>query len=90
MIAELEEENLRLQMELKAAEIRRELAEKLPRLGKPQADRSPAAAPGKKTTTRPRATHRKRLQQNTNPSQTDESRVPANLETRLACPAPAA
>ena len=34
-------------MELKAAEVRRELAEKLPRLG--QATR-PAAEPGKKTT----------------------------------------
>ena len=35
-IAELEEENRRLQVELKAAEIRRELAENLPRLAKSQ------------------------------------------------------
>jgi transposase-like protein len=43
-VAELEEENLRLRAELRAAEIRRELAEKLPGL------RKPAAEPGKKTT----------------------------------------
>jgi transposase-like protein len=43
-VAELEEENLKLRVELKAAEVRRELAENLPRLAKP-ADR-----PGKKTT----------------------------------------
>jgi transposase-like protein len=43
-VAELEEENLRLQAELRAAEIRRELAEKLPGVSKP------AAGPGKKTT----------------------------------------
>jgi len=43
-VAELEEENLRLRAELRAAEIRRELAEKLPGLSKP------AAEPGKKTT----------------------------------------
>jgi transposase-like protein len=42
-VAELEEENLRLRVELKAADVRRELAENLPRLAKP-ADR-----PGKKT-----------------------------------------
>lgn len=41
---ELEQENLRLRAELRAAEIRRELAENLPRLAKP------AAGPGKKTT----------------------------------------
>ena len=46
-VAELEEENLRLQFELKAAEVRRELAEKLPRLAKPQKI-NPAAEPGKK------------------------------------------
>jgi hypothetical protein len=43
-VAELEEENLRLRSKLRAAEIRRELAEKLPRMSKP------AAEPGKKTT----------------------------------------
>jgi hypothetical protein len=43
-ISELEEKNLQLQVELKAAEIRRELAENLPRLAKP------ASGPGKKTT----------------------------------------
>ena len=43
-VIELEEENLRLRTELRAAEIRRELAEKLPGLSKP------AAGPGKKTT----------------------------------------
>src|SRR5208282_6645384 len=64
-LAELEEENLRLQMELKAAEVRRELAEKLPRLGRPQ-NTNPASQPGKKTTARSPKRHRKRLQQNTN------------------------
>jgi len=64
-VMELEEENLRLQMELKAAEVRRELAEKLPRLGKLQGNNS-ANGPGKKTTAR-RRKRRKRLQQNTNP-----------------------
>ena len=43
-ISELEEESLQLQVELKAAEIRRDLAENLPRLAKP------ATGPGKKTT----------------------------------------
>jgi transposase/transposase-like protein len=43
-VAELEEENLRLRAELRAAEIRRELAEKLPGVSRP------AAGPGKKTT----------------------------------------
>jgi transposase-like protein len=42
-VAELEEENVRLRAELRAAEIRRELAEKLPGLSRP------AAEPGKKT-----------------------------------------
>ena len=55
-VAELEEENLRLHIELKAAEVRRELAEKLPRLAKPQ-NANPAAKPGKKTTGR--ATNRR-------------------------------
>jgi hypothetical protein len=43
--AELEAEKRQLQLELRAAEVRRELAEKLPRLNKP------ATGPGKKTTT---------------------------------------
>ncbi|MGO9115736.1 MAG: hypothetical protein ACLP9L_41550 [Thermoguttaceae bacterium] len=59
--AELEEKNLRLQLELKAAEVRRELAEKLPRLAKPQ-NINPAAEPGKKTTVRSKNRRRKRLQ----------------------------
>jgi len=63
--AELEAENLRLQMQLKATEVRRELAEKLPRLGKAH-DADPANKPGKKTTNRPTARdwkrHRKRLE----------------------------
>ena len=63
-VSELEEEILRLQMELRAAEVRRELAEKLPRLAKPQ-NIDPAAEPGKKTTARSRK-RRKRLQRNTN------------------------
>jgi hypothetical protein len=42
-LAELEEENLRLRAELKAAEVRRELAQNLPRLARP------AMQPGKKT-----------------------------------------
>ncbi len=64
-VAELEEENLRLQLEVKAAGVRRELAEKLPRLAKPQ-NTDPAMEPGKKTTARARKRQRKRLQQNTN------------------------
>jgi hypothetical protein len=64
-VAELEAENLRLCMELKAAEVRRELAEKLPRLAKSQ-ELNPAAEPGKKTTARSRKRHRKRLQQDLN------------------------
>lgn len=43
-VAELEKENLHLRAELRAAEIRRELAEKLPGVSKP------ATGPGKKTT----------------------------------------
>ena len=43
-VVALEEENLRLRAELRAAEIRRELAEKLPGVSKP------AVGPGKKTT----------------------------------------
>lgn len=61
--AELEQENLRLQMELKAAEVRRELAERLPRLAHPQRE-DPAARPGEKTTLRVRKRHSKRQQQN--------------------------
>ena len=57
----LEEENLHLQLELKAAEVRRELAEKLPRLAKSQ-DIDPAAEPGKKKTVRSKNRRRKRLQ----------------------------
>jgi hypothetical protein len=64
-IAELETEVLRLQMELQAAEVRRELAEKLPRLAKPQ-NSNPAPEPGKKTTARERKRLRKRLQRNKN------------------------
>jgi hypothetical protein len=64
-VVELEAENLRLHLELKAAEVRRELAEKLPRLAKPQ-NIDPAAEPGKKTTARSQKRHRKRLQANTN------------------------
>jgi len=63
-VAELEEENLRLQLEVKAAEIRRELAEKLPRLAKPQ-NTNPAPEPGKKTTARSQKRRRKRLRPNT-------------------------
>ncbi len=64
-VADLEAENLRLQLELKAAEVRRELAEELPRLAK-SPEVNPAAKPGEKTTARSRKRHRKRLQQNTN------------------------
>ena len=62
--AELEGENLRLQMELKASEVRRDLAEKLPRLGKPQSV-DPAQEPGKKTMHRMRKL-RQRLKRNRN------------------------
>jgi hypothetical protein len=62
---ELEEENLRLRSELKAAEVRRELAENLPRLAKS------AEGPGKKTTrsevNRRRLKRRKRIANLTNP-----------------------
>lgn len=51
-LSELERENLDLRVELKAAEVRRELAENLPRLVKP------AIEPGKKTTHR-RKHHRR-------------------------------
>ena len=64
--ADLEAEILRLQMQLKAAEVRRELAENLPRLGKSR-EINPAE-PGKKTTVRTRKRHRQRLQQHTNHS----------------------
>ena len=43
-VAELQAANHRLQLELQASEVRRELAEALPRLSKP------AEGPGKKTT----------------------------------------
>jgi hypothetical protein len=62
-VAELEAENRQLQLELQAAEVRRELAEKLPRLAKPQTT-NPAMEPGKKTTARARKRLRKRLQRN--------------------------
>jgi hypothetical protein len=64
-VAELEEENLRLHLELKAADVRRELAEKLPRLTKSQ-EANPAAEPGKKTNARSQKRHRKRMQRNAN------------------------
>jgi hypothetical protein len=59
-VAELEAENRRLQTDLKAAEVRRELAEKLPRLAK-SPDANPAAEPGKKTTFRAQKRRRQRL-----------------------------
>ncbi len=58
-VAELEAENLELKVELKAAEVRRELAENLPRLAKAGAPQSVPAEPGKKTT---RSTTRRRRQ----------------------------
>jgi transposase-like protein len=64
-LAQMEEENLRLQVELKAAEVRRELADKLPRLAKSQ-NTNPAPEPGKKTTAQERKRLRKRLQRNRN------------------------
>jgi transposase-like protein len=63
--AELEAKNRHLQLELKAAEVRRELAEALPRLAKPQ-NIDPASEPGKKTTARALKRRRKRLQRNPN------------------------
>jgi hypothetical protein len=63
-VTELEEEITHLQMELKASEVRRELAEKLPRLAKPPTE------PGKKTTHKTTARewkrHRKRLERKMN------------------------
>jgi hypothetical protein len=56
-LAALEAENLRLTMELKATEVRRELAVNLPRLGKSAA--GPAAA-GKKTTPSTTRPHRRK------------------------------
>ena len=64
-LAEMEEENVRLQVELKAAEICRELAEKLPRLARRQ-EAEPASEQGKKTTAQERKRLRKRLQRNRN------------------------
>lgn len=71
LVAELKEKNLGLQSELKAAEVRRELAEQLPRLAKPKNKNKnkniePASEPGKKTTARSQNRRRKRLQQKTN------------------------
>lgn len=59
-VAELEAENLNLKVELKAAEVRRELAENLPRLAKPGVASSMAAEPGKKTTACPPPRRRQR------------------------------
>ena len=56
-ISALEDENLQLRVELKAAEIRRELAQNLPRLV------NPAAGPRKKTTKPAAKRRRKRLKQ---------------------------
>lgn len=56
-ISDLEEKNCQLQVELKAAEIRRELAENLPRLAKPATDR--CAVPAGKKTTNPTAERRR-------------------------------
>jgi hypothetical protein len=64
-LAEMEEENLRLQVELKAAEVRRELAEKLPRLARRQ-EAEQASEQGKKTTAQERKRRRKRLQRKRN------------------------
>jgi hypothetical protein len=64
-VTQLEEENLRLHLELKAAEVRRELAEKLPRLAKSQ-NTDPATEPGKKTAALSRKRRRKRLQRKLN------------------------
>ena len=65
-LAELEEENLRLELELRAAVVRRELAEKLPRLGRRTESPAEPAATEKKTKLRARKRHRQRLQQRTN------------------------
>jgi hypothetical protein len=64
-VSALEAENQHLQLELTAAEVRRELAEKLPRLAKPQAA-DPALEREKKPTARAEKRRRKRLQRNTN------------------------
>jgi transposase-like protein len=58
-VAELEEENLRLLAELRATEIRRELAEKLPGVSKP------VAGPGKKTTHGARRSRKRRPKRTT-------------------------
>jgi hypothetical protein len=62
--AELEEEVLGLRAELKATNIRRELAENMPRLAKPSTPQATDAQPGKKTTPamnpQRRRKHRKR------------------------------
>jgi hypothetical protein len=61
--AKLEEENLHLQVELRAAEIRGELADALPRLNRP------AISPGKKTTPRqprPKKSRRKQRSKQSN------------------------
>ena len=65
-VAQLEEENLQLQVELRAADARSELAVNLPRLAKENHPHRPAE-PGKKTTVRPRNRHRKRLQNTSRP-----------------------
>jgi hypothetical protein len=59
-LTRLEAENVKLQIELKAADVRRELAENLPRLGKPATDRCAVPA-GKKTTQSTTKRRRKRL-----------------------------
>ena len=56
-ISELKDENLQLRVELKAADIRNELAEKMPRLA------NPAAGRRKKTTKPATKRRRKRLKQ---------------------------
>jgi hypothetical protein len=62
-VVDLQAENRQLQIELRAAEIRRELAEHLPRLAKPTADHARMVPALKKTThsnTPTRATRRRR------------------------------
>jgi transposase-like protein len=58
-VTELEAEVRELKVELKAADVRRELAEKLPRLVTPLPT-DPAAEPGKKTTAKSRKRRRTR------------------------------
>ena len=65
-VGALEAEVLRLQMELKAAEVRRELAEKLPRLAK-SPEGTQTTEPGKKTKRRSWK-RRRRLQPQTHQS----------------------